>query len=217
MPPEIACLPPAAWNFGAAWGCGGAFCGDAFRSARGAGPAPGPPSRSWRAASSRGFGWTSFCCSRASRLRPVVCGCSCAAVGAARGVACRSAARDPPDGCCRAARALGGAACGVDACAGACCCRAARVAGAGAAFGAAACGAGAARAAGAACGPAACPGGPPPPFGAPAAGIAVPAERMIRSAVTRALDCNMTPAPASPQHINASGGVLVRSCSFGNR
>src|SRR5262245_5235854 len=78
---------------------------------------------------------------------------------------------------------------------------AARSAGAGAAaFGAAAWGAGAARAAGAACGAAACPGGPPPPppFGAPAAGIAIPAERMIRSAVMRALDCNMTPAPALP-------------------
>src|SRR5262249_21998948 len=58
-----------------------------------------------------------------------------------------------------------------------------------------ACGRGAARAAGAAGGGAACPGGPPPPFagGAAAAGIAIPAERRIRSAVMRALDCNMTP------------------------
>jgi hypothetical protein len=199
-------LPPADGSFCAAWGCGGAFCGDGFRSAR-AGPGPAPPSRGWRAASSRGFGSTTFCCSRASRLRPVVCGCSFAA-GAAAGFACRSA------------RAVGGAARGVDACAGACrwraCCgaaargAAARAAGAGAAaFGAFACGAGAARAAGPACAGAACPGGPPPPppppppFGAPAAGIAIPAERMIRSAVMRVLDCNMTPAPALPSALTS--------------
>jgi hypothetical protein len=181
------------------------------------GPAAAPPG--WRARLARGLGWASLGPGWSPRPRAPTCGRCCAGAAKVRAVgACRALAPGgPPEGranCCGAARgvcgtARGAAMCGAGVARGAAMCgagagaaRGAAMWGAGAGWGD---GAGAARGAGAACtaGPAfGLPGS------APAAVIAIPADRM-RGAAMRMLDRNMTRTPASPARVNPGDDALV--------